>query len=61
MKNIPKEFEKFCLDREIIYGDKEYHVAKDAWNKAINIASEVVGKMEGVDYDISNGYTVVEE
>ena len=61
MKNMPKEFNTFCLDRKITWGSKKYHIAKDAWNEAINIASEVIGEMEGVDYNIFDDYTVVEE
>ena len=61
MTNIPKEFKQFCLENDIERGTPEYSLAKEAWNKAIEISSDVVSYMEHVDYGISDDYTIVDD
>jgi len=61
MRNMPEEFKKFCEERCIrIETDNEYYLAKEAWNKAVFICSEVVGEAEGVDYGIHKDFTIIE-
>ena len=61
MKNIPKEFELFCIEYDLEYGHPIYALAKEAWNKAISLASHDVAMSEGMDFGISDYYTIIDE
>ena len=62
MKKMPEEFNQFCTDRCLFAADSsnEYDLAKEAWNRAIEVVSDIVAEIEHVDYNIYEDYTVVD-
>ena len=61
MKNLPKEFKQFCKDRNIELNSAEYSLAKEAWNKAIFLATDIFGEKEGSDDGVCRDYTILED